>query len=65
MGTIVSIAGAFIVTLYKGLPLLMPPSPTNSSHQLFLQVSNWVIGGLLLAVDAVLSSAWLFVQVKC
>ncbi|XP_062159575.1 WAT1-related protein At3g28050-like isoform X1 [Alnus glutinosa] len=62
MGTIVSIAGAFIVTLYKGLPLLMPPSPTNSSHQLFLQVSNWVIGGLLLAVDAVLSSAWLFVQ---
>lgn len=65
MGTMVSIAGAFIVTLYKGLPLLMPPSPTNSSHQLFGQMSNWVIGGLLLAVNSVLSSAWLFVQVKC
>ncbi|XP_059447150.1 WAT1-related protein At5g40230-like isoform X2 [Corylus avellana] len=62
MGTMVSIAGALIVTLYKGLPLLMPPSPTNSSHQLFGQMSNWVIGGLLLAVNSVLSSAWLFVQ---
>jgi uncharacterized membrane protein len=64
IGTIISISGAFIVTLYKGLPLLMTRSPSNSSHQLLVQMSNWVVGGLLLAADSVMASAWLILQVK-
>ncbi|KAF8399293.1 hypothetical protein HHK36_015158 [Tetracentron sinense] len=52
MGTIVSISGAFIVTLYKGRPILLTPSPSNSSHQLLLsEQSNWVIGGLFLTAE--------------
>ncbi|RVX10538.1 WAT1-related protein [Vitis vinifera] len=59
----VSIAGAFIVTFYKGSPILMTPSPSNFPDQLFLsQQSNWVSGGLLLAADCVMSSAWLILQ---
>lgn len=64
IGTIISISGAFIVTLYKGLPLLMTPLHSNSSHKLLVQMSNWVIGGLLLAADAMLGSTWLILQVK-
>ncbi|KAL0004147.1 hypothetical protein SO802_011708 [Lithocarpus litseifolius] len=62
IGTIISISGAFIVTLYKGLPLLMTPLHSNSSHKLLVQMSNWVIGGLLLAADAMLGSTWLILQ---
>ncbi|WCJ21693.1 nodulin MtN21 /EamA-like transporter family protein [Euphorbia peplus] len=60
IGTIVSIGGAFIITYYRGPPVLM--TTLKSSHHLLLQLSNWVIGGLLLAVDALLTSAWIIVQ---
>ncbi|XP_065860985.1 WAT1-related protein At3g28050-like [Euphorbia lathyris] len=60
IGTIVSIGGAFIMTYYRGPPVVM--TPLNSSHQLLLQFSNWVIGGLLLAVDSLLTSAWVIIQ---
>ncbi|KAJ4711153.1 WAT1-related protein [Melia azedarach] len=62
VGTIVLITGAFVITYYKGPPLLMASSPQNLSPQLFLPQSNWVIGGLLLAIDCVSGSAWLIVQ---
>ncbi|KAG2707478.1 hypothetical protein I3760_05G149300 [Carya illinoinensis] len=62
LGAMLSITGAFIVTLFKGLPLLTTPSPSEASHQLLLQMSNWVVGGLLLAADSVLASVWLILQ---
>ena len=62
-GTIVSIAGAFIVSYYKGPPLLMATSASSLPHQLLSQQQNWTIGGLLLAVDCVMASAWLIIQV--
>ncbi|KAJ6934455.1 WAT1-related protein [Populus alba x Populus x berolinensis] len=63
MGTIISMGGAFVVTFYKG-PLLLKalPSASNSSHQVLSQHSNWVLGGLLLAVDCTMASSWLIVQ---
>uniref|UniRef100_A0A6M2ECA7 WAT1-related protein n=1 Tax=Populus davidiana TaxID=266767 RepID=A0A6M2ECA7_9ROSI len=61
-GTIVSVAGAFIVCYYKGPPLLMAPSTSNLPHELLSQQQNWIIGGLLLAVDCVMASAWLIIQ---
>ncbi|KAG6783296.1 hypothetical protein POTOM_012741 [Populus tomentosa] len=63
MGTIISMGGAFVVTFYKG-PLLLKalPSASNSSHLVLSQHSNWVLGGLLLAVDCTMASSWLIVQ---
>ncbi|XP_021293103.1 WAT1-related protein At5g40240-like isoform X1 [Herrania umbratica] len=62
LGTIVSIAGAFVVTFYKGPSILMSSSRASSSHQFLLQQSNWTFGGFLLAADCVFASAWLIVQ---
>ncbi|EOY00425.1 PREDICTED: WAT1-related protein At3g28050 isoform X2 [Theobroma cacao] len=62
LGTIVSIAGAFVVTFYKGPSILMSSSRASSSHQFLLQQSNWVFGGFLLAADCLFASAWLIVQ---
>lgn len=65
IGTVVSILGAFIVTLYKGPSLLMTSSSSNLSlTELLVQEPNWVLGGLLLTADCVAASAWLIVQVK-
>lgn len=67
VGTIVCIAGALTVTLYKGLPLtnVLP----SMRQELLLQPhSSWIIGGFLLACAAFLLSVLLVVQVcrsKC
>lgn len=50
IGTIISIAGALLMTLYKGLPILT----TNKSLDelpLSLPYSNWVIGDFVLLVQ--------------
>lgn len=62
-GTIVSIAGALMVTLYKGLPIM------NTSTRTPLQLlsppeSSWIIGGFLLACSALFLSLLIIVQVK-
>ncbi|KAL2339678.1 hypothetical protein Fmac_007618 [Flemingia macrophylla] len=63
LGTIVSIAGAFIVTLYKGPALLMGVSSANLSQQpLFSEDSNWILAGVLLAADCIMASAYIIVQ---
>ena len=63
LGTIVSITGAFVVTFYKGPPILMtltsPIHPLLSSPQL-----NWIFGGLLLVAEALMISAWYIAQVR-
>lgn len=66
VGTIVSVAGAMIVTLYKGPALLMAArSPSNNSPYKFLvsQLSNWVFGGILLAINCFVSAIWNIYQV--
>ncbi|PON98896.1 Plant-drug/metabolite exporter [Trema orientale] len=62
MGTIVSITGALIVTLYKGPSLLLTSSSSNLFYTELLQQPNWVLGGLLLTADSVLASVWLIIQ---
>lgn len=61
LGTIASIAGAFVVTFYKGQPIML----LSSSHppNLFSSKSNWVLGGLFLAADSFSSSLWYILQV--
>ncbi|XP_030520895.1 WAT1-related protein At5g40240-like [Rhodamnia argentea] len=61
VGTIASILGAFLVTLYKGPPILrspIPPAAVQPRRLLFLfsRQSNWILGGFLLAAEAFLIS---------
>ncbi|XP_021810119.1 WAT1-related protein At4g15540-like [Prunus avium] len=71
MGTLVSISGALVVVLYKGATILSTPSTVLSTPSTVLSPPSavlgisekiWVIGGLLLAVQYLLSSTWYILQ---
>ncbi|GMN41668.1 hypothetical protein TIFTF001_010890 [Ficus carica] len=63
IGTIVSLFGAFIVTCYDGPSLLNTSSLSNLSYKkLLFQQSNWVLGGLFLLIDAVMTAVWIIIQ---
>lgn len=64
IGTIVSIAGAIVVTLYKGPTILSSTLKSIISKNLLVQPSNWVLGGIFLTIDAVFSSMYIISQVK-
>ncbi|KAJ1432724.1 EamA domain [Sesbania bispinosa] len=69
LGTVVSISGAFVVTLYKGPAIIIAHRPSIS---LFPQSINtlksvdrsWAIGGLLLTAEYILVPLWYIVQVQ-
>ncbi|KAK8522480.1 hypothetical protein V6N13_115447 [Hibiscus sabdariffa] len=56
-GTVVSVTGAFIITFYKGPTILRLSHQLLSSPQL-----QWVLGGLFLATEAFMTSAWYIIQ---
>ncbi|TYI94314.1 hypothetical protein E1A91_D02G194600v1 [Gossypium mustelinum] len=63
LGTLVSITGAFFVTLYKGLPLTTSPRKYSFLHQVLgIPHSNWIIGGFFLASHSVIFAIILNVQ---
>jgi len=66
VGTIVSISGAFIVTLYIGPPIMIALRSSNSLHQTLKSSSDqsWAIGGLLLTAEYILVPLWYIVQVQ-
>ena len=68
IGTVASISGASVVVLYKGAKVLSSPHCSSSSvllqQPLGSPLSNWVIGGLLLAMGYVFYSFWYIIQVK-
>ncbi|KAI4336109.1 hypothetical protein L6164_014678 [Bauhinia variegata] len=55
LGTVVSIAGALIVTLYKGSPI---GGSQSASPNTLKETSNWVIGGLFLATASLSLAVW-------
>ncbi|GER51525.1 nodulin MtN21 /EamA-like transporter family protein [Striga asiatica] len=63
IGTVVSIAGAFIVTLYKGPEISIFKSPSNFLNE-YMQTPqlNLIIGGLFLAADCLASSGYIIIQ---
>ncbi|CAN0857394.1 WAT1-related protein At3g28050 [Linum grandiflorum] len=68
VGTVVAIAGAFVVTLYKGPPVfIMPPSPSPSpstqlNHYLHSSTTqHWVLGGICLSAKYILDPLWYIV----
>ncbi|MED6172938.1 hypothetical protein PIB30_054579 [Stylosanthes scabra] len=68
LGTIVSISGAFVVTLYKGPPIIIIHAPSFSLHRPINALSSvdqsWAIGGLLLMAEYILVPMWYIVQVQ-
>lgn len=62
-GTLVSIAGALVVTLYKGLPITSASSPNSQLNDALLsEQSTWVLGGILLALASLCLSTLFIVQ---
>ncbi|KAH9627187.1 hypothetical protein KSS87_020733 [Heliosperma pusillum] len=59
VGTFVSISGAFIVTFYQGLPIIIfSTPPTELFHSLLRGTDqpNWVLGGFLLFTSCIFLS---------
>ncbi|KAK2996357.1 hypothetical protein RJ639_025827 [Escallonia herrerae] len=64
IGTLVSIAGAFVVVLYEGPAVIRTASPSITTNAVeSSKQANWVIGGALLAADYILISIWYILQV--
>lgn len=64
IGTIVSISGAFVVTLYMGPPIIIGTKPSLSLHRnLHSSNMDWIIGGSLLTAEYILVTMWYIVQV--
>uniref|UniRef100_A0A803LJ32 WAT1-related protein n=2 Tax=Chenopodium quinoa TaxID=63459 RepID=A0A803LJ32_CHEQI len=63
VGTMVSIAGAFVVTLYEGPPLLDRLAPLHT-HELSHNGDQmkWILGGFFLAIRCVIESGWVILQ---
>ncbi|KDP21320.1 hypothetical protein JCGZ_21791 [Jatropha curcas] len=61
IGTIISVAGALIVSLYKG-QLIIANVAYQIDDQLLLLSSNWVIGGIFCAVGALCLASLYIVQ---
>lgn len=66
IGTIVSITGALIVTLYEGLPISIASLPEKvvSGELLSPLHSNWILGGFCSASAYFLLAVTYIVQVK-
>ncbi|KAL2335626.1 hypothetical protein Fmac_016839 [Flemingia macrophylla] len=68
MGSIISIAGAFVLTLYKGIPIINSRIHLSSLLQhpinfLKSEDASWAIAGILLVGDYFLASIWYILQV--
>ncbi|CAJ2647619.1 unnamed protein product [Trifolium pratense] len=64
VGTIASMAGAFVVIFYKGPPIFKIHSSSSYNTLQFSPNLNWILGGLLCAGDSLLSSIWYIYQVS-
>ncbi|KAK1555326.1 hypothetical protein Q3G72_024888 [Acer saccharum] len=69
LGTLVSVAGAFVITFYQGPPILKTLSLSSGTVSLsfhdplvVLSKSNWILGGISLGAAAFLGSAWFILQ---
>ncbi|XWS63635.1 hypothetical protein CRYUN_Cryun06bG0117900 [Craigia yunnanensis] len=63
LGTLVSILGALVVTLYKGLPLTSTLSKNRLLDEvLLIPQSTWIVGGFFLASHSVIYAIILNVQ---
>ncbi|XP_012846558.1 PREDICTED: WAT1-related protein At4g15540-like isoform X2 [Erythranthe guttata] len=59
IGTLVSVIGALIVTLYQGPSIL---GISSHSDETLTSSSAWLIGGLLLTIDSLVASIFIIAQ---
>lgn len=69
LGTIISISGAFVVTLYQGPPIVLESAPSKSMNlsqlgSLDSVKPNWVLGGVFLSAEYILTPLWYIVQTQ-
>ncbi|KAI5388519.1 hypothetical protein KIW84_074273 [Lathyrus oleraceus] len=62
MGSIISIACAFVLTFYKGKSILNSSSLHQSNEFLKSGDSSWAIACIMLIVDYFLVSLWYILQ---
>ncbi|KAM7269332.1 hypothetical protein ACFE04_024829 [Oxalis oulophora] len=62
IGTVISISGALVVTLYKGSSIINSSTENLPNKLLLSPQSNWVIGSILLAVGGFLFALLYIVQ---
>ncbi|KAF8009842.1 hypothetical protein BT93_J0740 [Corymbia citriodora subsp. variegata] len=66
IGTVLSISGAFVVTLYKGPPIITPALkwPLSFDPLLSTSSSNWVLGGIFLTAEYTLVPLYFIVMAQ-
>ncbi|KAL3526444.1 hypothetical protein ACH5RR_011100 [Cinchona calisaya] len=64
LGTILSISGAFVVTLYKGPKIILSKTTIHIYPPLHTAQSNWLLGGLFLTAEYLLVPMWYIVQAQ-
>lgn len=65
VGTAVSIAGAFVVTFYKGSTVIKPHSLFRLTNQFLSSTQSlWILGGFLFAAESFTTSLWFILQVQ-
>ncbi|WVZ13359.1 hypothetical protein V8G54_010925 [Vigna mungo] len=67
MGSIISISGAFVLTFYKGTPIVNAHKHLSLSLQdqinfLKSEDASWATGGILLMSDYILTSVWYILE---
>ncbi|KAL0336180.1 UNVERIFIED_CONTAM: WAT1-related protein [Sesamum radiatum] len=62
IGTVVSIIGAVIATLYQGPSILGPSSHSNATFHAITSSPAWILGGFLLVIDSLVSSFFIIAQ---
>ncbi|KAF8009859.1 hypothetical protein BT93_J0748 [Corymbia citriodora subsp. variegata] len=59
IGTLLTVCGASVITLYRGPPVIFTPELSLSLYPLAnTSNSNWTIGAILLTADHVLATLW-------
>ncbi|XP_030465643.1 WAT1-related protein At3g28050-like [Syzygium oleosum] len=59
IGTVLSIFGASVITLYKGPPMFTPKPSLPLYPLVHASNSNWVVGGILLTGEYILVTLWI------
>ncbi|KAJ4714288.1 WAT1-related protein [Melia azedarach] len=65
LGTLTSVSGASVITLYKGPIIYRPNSASDKSHILFLgdaKEKNWTLGCICLIGHCLFWSSWIVLQ---
>ncbi|CAI9775399.1 unnamed protein product [Fraxinus pennsylvanica] len=61
-GTVISIVGASVVTVYKGPEIINKLQSLHSPILLWSPQQNWILGGILLALAGLSTASWCILQ---